>query len=219
MGNTSSQTQISESLMQSTTSVIMQNFSSCGGTVQTNQSISYGTVAGDLTIEDISQDSTQTLSVECITKGTNNADILNQIATTLKQQADSKVSGLTLGFSSSDQTSINRSITNVTNAINLSNIRNSLAASITNQSISVQSVGGNATLRRIPQKAASQVVIKSLVEDANVSAAINKLSSDIAQSSKVEVAGLSLDFSSLLGIAAAVICILICCAGAALVIL
>lgn len=209
----SSQKQQVESIVKSATDVIIQNFSSCGASSQTSQNISFGSVGGDFNISGVTQSSAQNVTAECVSKTSNNADILNQITQKLAQEAQSKVGGLTLGLAKANQESIQKSVVDVTNSINMSTVRQNMAAAIASQNISANSVAGSVNISNVNQTVAQAVVLKSLMDDSNVTTAANKLATDISQASKLEIAGISFSFSTAIAIVAVIICVLFCCVG------
>jgi hypothetical protein len=181
-------------------SVMVDNFSSCSAAAIQQQSIRVNEVRGDLLISDVSMKSKGTILGKCLQETKNDTEITNEIKKALEQYAEAKNQGQNIGFQGSRVSNTVDLITKVTNAIRISNVRESLSSSTQLQSIEASSIFGNVIIQRITFEAATEVILESITKDVNVMKSINDLATDITQTGFAKNAGMMGSTSSLLSI-------------------
>ena len=181
-----------EEITNSMTEVIINNLSECGGTTDVNQRVSIKGISGDLNIGTINMKSTVRLTVTCLQDSANDLKIKDEIEAKLKQQAKGEASGGGVLPNAAQSISENTTkiIKNIRNRVDISNIRRSLLQSISEQSVDVNFVGGDANIAEINMESVQENILESINKDAILSENIKKLSTETDQSATSSAAAM-----------------------------
>jgi hypothetical protein len=171
------------------TEVVMSNTSNCGAAATSIQRIKLENISGDLNINDINYDSSQTVNLNCLQSSDNNTDIVNDLKSEITRSIRNKLDGQNLGLQSADTVDITRTVNEVTNMINIDNIKNCIINAINTQEITVGNVQGDANIKNINFKSAQNVVQECIQNDSNSASAVARLDRKIQSSLDNTVTG------------------------------
>lgn len=175
-----------ESFVKIVTDVMISNNSNCISTqtsVQNQNNVIRGSNVGEL-----GQYSNQTLDTTCLAKSTNDIDIVNKIEEKLTSLVESSVGGQNIGNQSTNAINVSRSIKDVANSINISNIKSCLSSqsSIQNQDNTVD----ESTVIKIIQGNIQSAISSCIFNDDNTTKALNDLNTAMEATAKSKATGL-----------------------------
>lgn len=167
---------IQESVIKITTGVIVANSSTCSASAGSSQSAEFGTIKGDLIIKGLKFGSKQKIDLKCLQSSEFNQEMQADIEKKLTADIKNKLEGQNIG---AVQTAITKTtkkaITDLTSTLDISNIKNCIAQSISSQKISAETVGGNVLLYDVNMDNVQEVVGDCIQNDNTVTKSINKL--------------------------------------------
>jgi hypothetical protein len=169
--------------------VVLSNNSNCSGAVASNQSITLGDVGGNLDINGVGFDSSQTVNLECLQSSINDTEILTDIKKELTKSIQSKLDGQNIGLQMSTNSSYTDSLDDVVNSINVKNIKNCIINAMNDQSIETGNVAGNANIKNISFTSSQNVVQSCMQSDDNTVKAITKLDKKIKEDMSSTITG------------------------------
>jgi len=189
MGKSSSK---AESTMKTVSNIMVDVSSkvsaSCSANNAINQSISQ-TAGGDAWMEGVSQSSDAVINLNCTISSKMENDFKQQVAEKMQSDLEAKLTGMTIGKADAETKSNIESVINSTTKISMEDIKNCLASSTTNQSIS-QTAGGNAVMKGISQSAAAEVVAKCDFSSSGLNKAATELDRVLAAKGSSSLTGL-----------------------------
>jgi hypothetical protein len=169
---------------------ILNDISKCNATTIINQGINVDNVDGDVVMTNINLSSDQSLSLKCLQESSTNLDIKNDIDEKLKQSIENKLSGLNFGLGVSSNINILNSITNVSNSLDISIIKECMYVAITNQTINFGTVKGDFIIDNLNMKAVQKTVSECIQKNNNIVNSINSLTKDVDQISSNSIEGI-----------------------------
>lgn len=192
-----------EIVNKSLTDIVLDNSSKCKAEQGSKQTMIFGPITSDgcaVKISNISQDSKLTQNFSCINNITQNTDIINQISTKLKQDAEAKTSGVNL-FNFSASANINKAVNEVKNNINIKNVTECIASNLSEQNFGQGAINIKCypwmpekervvDINNISQSIVSTQVANCLNDNKQTMQALNKFDSDVQQTATSSAVGL-----------------------------
>lgn len=202
----SSSMDFSKAVTNAVASAVITNNSSCNTSAIQNQSINFGTVKGNFTIAGAELGQTSSVNLSCLQESSNSADLASKIMNNLKQAAQAEASGQNIGVQISNSMAVSDIVNNISQSINITNIKACLASSNQSQVIGAENVGGNVNLTNIKMSQAVNLVASCIQKDATTAKLMNQLSNTIQQETKSSTSGfLNFNGNTLMAIAVIVI--------------
>lgn len=219
MGNQQSTSKTVSNIVNKVVSqVLVQNSSQCAQNNSSTQSISISNIQADkgctLDFKNISQKSVQTPNFTCSSSTDNSAALQSTLASALKQEAASQVSGLAGALNSkSTATTLTNLANDISNNINITNVSQCVQNNLASQNLEITGVKascpsfcndgctpgnqcdmGRCTIRfeDISQELTQQAVANCLSSNSNVSSAISKASTELQQATVSKNEGIDL---------------------------
>ncbi len=188
-----------EKVLQNISKVILQNILTCSTSYTGEQNISFDNVSGNVVISDIKQSNTVSLNTDCLQQTSDNASILQDIKDALQQQAINTNTGQNIGsIQSTNQIQLQKAITNITNNIDLTNVKSCLMETVSKQNISAKNIGGNVYIANIDQSIALNTIQNCLEQSTRTLQYVNDLSSQMSQTSSSTNTGFLTQTSSII---------------------
>jgi len=200
----------SETVNHLVASAVIKNNAVCSASTTQSQGIKLGTVGGNFTLSGATFDAESKVNLSCLQESANNASLANEISNQIMQQAAAKNTGQNIGAQVSLTDEQSKLVNDISQSIDIQNVKSCLANSNQNQVISAENVQGNVTLTDIQFKAATDLVSNCIQKDANTSALVNKLANSLSQTATASNAGfLNFDSSNLIIIVVIIIALII----------
>jgi ATP-dependent Zn protease len=182
--NTSVQSTVSNAV----TNAIIKNTSNCTAQNTNAISLQFGTVVGDFNLSNANLTQLVTINSSCLQQTTNNTDIVNDIKTNLLQNYQNTSSGALV--SSSVNTQVSNAITNVSNSINIQNIKSCLLNNLTSTTIGANYVGGSVNITNLTVGQVTNLVQTCVQNDTNTVSATNKLETALTSQQTASVSSI-----------------------------
>lgn len=148
MGNQqSSSNVISDTVNKSVTNVLVSSSSTCGQSNSLTQSQVFKNIKGDLgcsvNISGVSQTANQTPNFTCSSNTSNSTELLSQMQTQLKQEAEAAVKNSTIGNAEARTSNINKIINDVSTNIDIASVSSCVQDNFLKQSQGVDTISAS----------------------------------------------------------------------------
>lgn len=188
--NTSITKNVAESVTSVISNTIMKDLSECSSVNVLNQGINIENTTGNLVINKVSLNAQQKIDVKCLQDSSVDLNIVNSVSESMKQLAESKLSGLNFGIGVAISDSTLRSASSVANSIDISNVKRCVSSAVLNQVISVKNQDGNVIIENVDFQAVQDSISECIQSSDTTVKAINDFKKSLDQSASSSIEGI-----------------------------